>query len=471
MSRRTRLGLRTKISLMFGVLLVCLGLVLNFYPTQIVHSQMLLSAEDDMLGTLSNLRENLNDFSQLSEDNISAAVRVLGISALGRVVVTDLGGIVLYDSRQTGNLVGSIALFPEIVAALEGSDTFRCIYDDGKFEGHAAVPIFSHGESSGVAYFLRNYTENARILTETRENIALISGLLFIAGGLFVSLFCINFSRRMERLLKGIDAIGSGDYDHQIDLHGRDEIAVIATEFNEISLKLKRVEAIRRQFVTDASHELKTPLASIKLLSDSIVQNENMGVLSMREFAVDISNEIARLSLITEELLALSHLGEQPEIIAVPCDIRDNVARCIGILKPYATVLGVEIESDIEEETFVRGTYDGLYHIIFNLLDNAVKYNRPGGKVLVSAYYEQNELILCIEDSGVGIKEEELSKIFDRFYRVDKARSKEIGGTGLGLSIVREWALRLGVKVNVESAYGIGTKFLVVFKLMEDDLI
>lgn len=196
----------------------------------------------------------------------------------------------------------------------------------------------------------------------------------------------------------------------------------------------------QRQFVADASHELKTPLAAIRLLTDSILQNENMDNATAREFVSDIGNEAERLSRITEDLLRLTRLdsgvAEAPRLVEV-APVLERVAR---MLRPVAEEKGVELLIVSITGAVVLATEGELHQILYNLAENAIKYNRPGGRVRVTAEPGEESTILTVEDNGIGIPAEDLSNVFKRFYRVDKARSRAQGGFGLGLSLCREIA-------------------------------
>lgn len=195
---------------------------------------------------------------------------------------------------------------------------------------------------------------------------------------------------------------------------------------------------MRRRFVSDASHELKTPLASIRLLTDSLLQADHMDGETAREFLNDIGDEADRLTRITEKLLTLTRLDTAPAAEDVPVDVGAVVERVEHMLSPLARAVEVSLELKLQPGCVVLATEDDLYQIAFNLMENAVKYNLPGGRVLVTLTADGGRVVLRVEDTGVGIPEADLPKIFDRFYRVDKARSRESGGTGLGLSIAKE---------------------------------
>ena len=222
-------------------------------------------------------------------------------------------------------------------------------------------------------------------------------------------------------------------------------------------------EEQRRRFVSDASHELKTPLASIRLLADSIVQNENVDAATMREFVTDIGNEAKRLQRTTDKLLTLSRLDDSVERELVSVDVKQVVLDTLTPLRPLAQEKQVSLETALEDGCRIRATEDDLFHIVFNLVENAVKYNVPGGAVRIALRGDEKQVTLAVSDTGIGIPEEDRANIFSRFYRVDKARSREAGGSGLGLSIVHDTVLALGGSIEVGQNTPQGSVFTVSF--------
>lgn len=215
--------------------------------------------------------------------------------------------------------------------------------------------------------------------------------------------------------------------------------------------------------MSDASHELKTPLASIRLLSDSIVQTENMDAATVREFVADIGNEAQRLQRITEKLLDLSRLDDDVQIVPEPVDVKQITVDALVMLRPLAEERKVRIRCELDDGCVVMATGDDMFHIVFNLMENAVKYNVDGGSVNVSLKGDESTVRLTVADTGIGIPEEDRLNIFSRFYRVDKARSREAGGSGLGLSIVHDAVQAHGGSIAVGQNKPQGSKFIVSF--------
>ena len=223
-------------------------------------------------------------------------------------------------------------------------------------------------------------------------------------------------------------------------------------------------EKQRRRFVSDASHELKTPLASIRLLSDSIVQNENIDPETVREFVTDIGNEAERLQRTTEKLLDLSRLDDGVQVVPEPVDVKQVAVDALVLLRPLAAEKNVRLRCDLADGCVVMATTDDMFHIIFNLVENAVKYNVPEGSVTMTLSQTDETVSFEVADTGIGIPEEDRLNVFSRFYRVDKARSREAGGSGLGLSIVHDAVVLHCGTITVGQNKPRGTKFTVSFK-------
>lgn len=461
--RRLFCSLRFRITAAFFVLLVSTLVIINYYPVQLMREQVIATKENELSGAATTLAAALEGFPSLTEDNVYNTVRLLDVMRERRILVTDASGIVIYDSSQTAAVVGRLAIFREIIAALSGQDVFRCRYSEAAFESSAAAPVMRDRQPAGAVYFYDYDTEQAALLRQTRSELRSLSAGLTVICLLGITVFMIIFSWRLGLLLRGVKRVGQGEYSYKIQMHGSDELSAIGSEFNVLTGQIQKNEELRRQFVSDASHELKTPLASIRLLSDSILQTENISREDVREFLTDINEEIERLTRISESLLNLTRLDAMPPTRPVPCDVDATVRKCAELLRGNAAQYAVTIEVHSSEPHVILADPDGLYEVVFNLMENAVKYNRQGGSVVVEIDEDGDMTVLRVRDTGIGIPQAHLNNIFRRFYRVDKTRSRATGGTGLGLAIVDEWVKNLGGRIEVRSEYGRGSEFSVRF--------
>ncbi|MDO4312603.1 MAG: ATP-binding protein [Eubacteriales bacterium] len=224
----------------------------------------------------------------------------------------------------------------------------------------------------------------------------------------------------------------------------------------------EQAEQKRREFTANVSHELKTPLHSISGYSE-LLKSGMVKIDDVQLFAEKIYNEARRMILLVEDTIRLSQLDEGGgEMERTKLDLYQMAENTVQNLMPVARERGVSVGID-GEPVIIYGVRELIHGIIYNLCDNAIKYNREGGNVQVSVEKREAEAVLTVQDTGIGIPEKEIDRIFERFYRVDKSRSKEVGGTGLGLSIVKHAVQIHGAGIKINSQEGVGTKVCVSF--------
>lgn len=420
------------------------------------------SKESSLQGKTQLIVSSLSGLETMNADNVGQVISLLGDLGATRVVVTDSSGRALYDSLAKANAAGKIVLFPEIASAMEGNRVFHSAYDAGALESRACMPIMSYSQPVGAVYLMEYDTEQGAIIDALEGNILRISLVYGVIILLFSLVFSTTFSRRVRLILQSIQMLREGEYTHKIDMNGHDEFRILSEEFNKLTDRLQASEQMQRQFVSDASHELKTPLASIKLLADSILQNE-MEMDTIREFVGDIGTEADRLTRIAQKLLELSRVNDAPKEDFVVMEPGPVVEKVIRRLMPMAELRGIQMISKLELGCTVVTREDDIFQIVFNLVENGIKYNMDNGRLLVQLRRVEDDVVLVVEDSGVGIPEDSIPYIFDRFYRVDKARSREAGGSGLGLSIVHDLVEGNYGTVSVERLEAGGTRFTVIF--------
>ena len=459
----------TYVAITFVVLLI-----LNIYCSSV--SQMLFyqSKEASMIEKCQLASDEISTLEVLNSSTISGTVSQMESLKVSRMIVTDQRGIALYDSHQTA--VGSYVLLPEILQALsrnelglEGNDVFSWKYKNGTMESRAATPIVYYGTIIGCVYMMEYDTSQGALIHSLQRTVLQITLILEILVVLFSIAFSSTFSRRLRKIMTSMQIIQKGDYTHKVNMGGNDELTILGNEFNDLTERLNTSEQKRRRFVSDASHELKTPLASINLLTDSILQND-MDMDTVREFVGDIGNEAERLNRMTSKLLSLTkvdgHIVSEAEIIYMAPTVR----RVHRMLTPLANQANITIELSLEDDCPILILEDDLYQVVFNLMENGIKYNQSGGTLSVALQRRDDNAILVIRDTGMGIPEEALGHIFERFFRVDKARSRASGGSGLGLAIVRAIIQRNRGEIQVESTIGKGTCFTVTFPSFDTEV-
>ena len=467
-------SLRTKFAATYLIVVAAVLVLLNTYPVLVSQNLAYRSKQTSMLNQASVLASALATGPEaLTAEGTARTVELL-LGSLGatRVVVTDPAGRVLCDveeGAQRTDTQGRYALFWEVMTALEGNNTFRGDYADGAFYSRAAVPVTYRSMTQGAVYLYEYDAEQGAMLQGIQRNLRTISIVISLVTLAMGMVFSQTLTRRIARLLGAIRTVREGEYSHRVSVKGGDELSRLADEFNELTGRLQTTEEVRRRFVSDASHELKTPLASIRLLTDSILQTDGMDLDTVKDFVSDIGEEAERLTRISEKLLTLTRMDSAVAVEEVPVDVAAVVEKVEHMLLPLAQERSITVEADLRPGCVVLATEDDLYQIAFNLMENAVKYNVTGGRVMVDLRAMGDLVLLTVEDTGVGIPEEDLPKIFDRFYRVDKARSRAAGGTGLGLSIVRDTARQHGGAVTVQRREEGGTCFQVAFPRWEDE--
>ena len=456
-----KISLQFKFGLSYILVILAVLLLLNTYPLLVSQNLVFRTKQTAMVGSVKIAEAALSGLADLTEDNVAQAMSAVEETGVSRVLVTDTAGRILYDTREGDNARGLYAFYTEIAQALRGNDTFYCRYDGEAFLSRGASPVVYHNQIVGAVYAYEYDTVQAELLRSFQTNIMRISLLVALFVLFLSALLSRMFTRRISDLLQAIRQVREGAYSHRAKVTGSDEIAQLAAEFNSLTDRLQRTESARRQFVSDASHELKTPLAGIRLLTDSILQTDDMNAETTREFVADIGEEAQRLTRITEDLLRLTRLDsnvlERPVVVdALP--VLEQVMRMMSLV---AQEKGTELTYRAEGTCTMLATRDEIHQIIYNLTDNAVKYTPPGSTVQVSLFREGDQVVLTVEDNGAGIPEEDLPRIFERFYRVDKARSRAAGGTGLGLAIVRDTVEKRGGTVEAANRPGGGAVFTV----------
>jgi len=417
------------------------------------------SKKSTMLEQCSIAASNVSSIEVLSITTIDETIGHLSDKNTTRTIVTDENCNVLYDSASK-TLIGKYLLYPEVITCLSGNTVFRWHYDKGIIRSFVATPIVSHGKLIGCVYMNEYDAEQGALLQALQRTVFFITLFLEIIIILVSVMFSRTYSYRLGKVMRSIRNVRDGDYSHKLSLSGNDELNILGNEFNELVDRLDTSEKKRNRFVSDASHELKTPLASIKLLSDSILQND-MDPDTIKEFVGDIGNEAERLNRLSQKLLTLSRIDSNAAPMPQVTQVFPIVQRVARMLQPTATKQNIQISIECNADISVSIAEDDLYQVIFNLIENGIKYNKADGVVSFTANSKTDTVQIQISDTGVGIPSDSLSHIFERFYRVDKARSRSTGGSGLGLSIVRNIVKQNRGTIHVESRQNIGTTITI----------
>jgi signal transduction histidine kinase len=290
--------------------------------------------------------------------------------------------------------------------------------------------------------------------------------ILLITMTILILLFAVPYVRYItgsfRKVVNSIKHITDGYMDETVSIQGFTEIEQISDSFNKMMSRLRKLEASRQEFVSNVSHELKTPITSIKVLSDSLLMQEEVPAELYREFLLDITEEIEREDKIINDLLSLVKLDKTAgEMNITAIGINELLEQILKRLRPIAAKRNIELVFESFRPVVAEVDEVKLSLAINNLIENAIKYNYDDGWVRVSLNADHKFFYIKVSDSGVGIPEDAQDNIFERFYRVDKARSRETGGTGLGLSITRNAVLMHRGAIKVYSKEHEGTTFTV----------
>jgi len=260
--------------------------------------------------------------------------------------------------------------------------------------------------------------------------------------------------------------MGKGDLSVRVPEKGSGELRQLAENYNTMAAQLENLDKSRNQFVSNASHELKTPLTTMKIMLETMIYQSDMPPEVRQEFMEDMNHEIDRLTGIITDLLTLTRMDNHANTLKLEqLDLTGLTEETVRMLLPAARKRGQQLNCEAAPNLRIRGDRTKLNQVLYNLIDNAMKYTQDDGEIRVSLAAEGNDLIWRVQDNGVGIPREDQEHIFDRFYRVDKARSRETGGTGLGLSIVRQLVSMHGGTIRVESEFGKGSCFIVTLPM------
>ncbi len=443
-------------------------LFLNIYCSRISQDVFRSSKQTAMIEKCLLAANEIEKLEVVNSTTVSEAVNQLGSLKVGRIIVVDQDGIAIYDSFTKESALGKCILLPEIAKAMQNQDVFTWSLANKVTTSCVATPILSFGKISGCVYMSEQDVEQGALLDSLQRNIFTITLILELAVIIFSFFFSSTITKRLRKLMKSMRIIREGDYTHKVSLGGNDELTVLGDEFNELTQKLHASEERRRQFVSDASHELKTPLASIKLLTDSILQNE-MDMDTIHEFVEDIGNEAERLNRMSQKLLSLSYVESQDDHPYEIVYIAPTAKKVVRMLSANAKENNIEIITHLEDDSTILVMEDDLYQIIFNLTENGIKYNKPNGKLELLLKRDGDNAVLTVRDTGVGIPEASIGHIFERFYRVDKARARKTGGSGLGLSIVKTLVERNKGEIFAESSLGEGTTITISFPVFDTE--
>jgi signal transduction histidine kinase len=386
-----------------------------------------------------------------------------------RVTILNANGTVVADSHDPPSSLASQLAQSEVQAALRGEEAHAVRIDprSGRRTLFVAAPIRQGDRLLG---FVRLAHPLDEITTAIWALLLRLVALGLLALGI-ASLLGVWIARRLVRPLQTLEqaslAIAAGNLDQEVPVETCDELGALARAFNTMARELGHMVAQQRLFVANASHELRTPLTNIKLRSEALLSGVDEPEVR-RRYLAEIDAETERLGRLASALLDLSLLDATSRSqTGEPVDVLPAIHRAISSVQMPAAQKAITVTTNLPEPLPLLAVWpEHLEAILVNLLDNAVKYTPSGGEISLSTRVADNGVQIWVRDNGIGIPPHDLPHVFDRFYRVDKARSRRAGqGAGLGLAIVKTLVEQNGGAIQVESRPGEGTVFSLLFPI------
>lgn len=395
-------------------------------------------------------------------NSVSTQIDQLAVSLEGRLIVMNKNYRILKDTHT--DYQGKYFLSSDVMQIMNGKKKKIITYPDGYMK--LLIPVVyentKNDEILGVVMADVSMADIAATKEEIRTQRALLSAVFILIGILLATLLSSLLTRDFKKIEKNLKYIAMGHEDELVDEVGSTEMKTTVQLFNDILSKIQVLEDSRQEFVSNVSHELKTPMTSMKVLADSLLAQEGMPEEVYREFLTDIVEEIDRENEIITDLLSLVKLDKKAAKVEIKAtNINELLEVILKRIKPLAQKRNIEMTFESFRPVTAEVDQIKLSLAFSNLIENAVKYNKDDGWIRVSLNADHKYFYVKVADSGVGIPEDCQDQVFERFYRVDKARSRKTGGTGLGLAITRNAILVHKGAIKLYSKEGEGTTFTV----------
>ena len=379
-----------------------------------------------------------------------------------RSVVTDNSYTVLYDNNREANMTGKVFMREVLKCALDGEQKTSTFESDNGKTLTVSVPIELGGEIIGGVYLAENVSAISKSIDAIRTSLVLFSILLLFIIIIITVMISYVVTKPLGEFINVAKAVSKGDFSRRVTVKGSHEMEQMGQAFNFMCDELTELDEKRKNFVSDVSHELKTPMAGIKLLCDSLIAAENPDMDTIREFLNDMSEEIDRLTRLINKLLTLTKLDSGTNLNLSKVEINALAMGVLHSLQKLADEKDIALLPDLKDEPImINADYDKIYECVYNLVVNAIKYTPEGGHVAVRVNLEGSDCIIEVEDDGPGIPDSEKPKVFERFYRLDDSRARDTGGTGLGLAITKEAVLLHKGSIEVLDAEPNGSIFRI----------
>ena len=466
-------SIRSRLAVTFLLTIIAVMLIVGLFLDQLLERYYIKSLEENLLRSGNLAGQFVSAYLQEEADpvRLSWLAENFGRQSRARVIFVNKKMVVLGDSVRVGGLLGQLLDREEIEDALAGESGFAIQYSELSKQKvmQVALPIYADNETVGAVFLSASLQEIGKIMADTRRFFLLTTLLAAIVAGVGAVILARRFSGPLELLSEAAGSMAEGRLDQKIEVQSADEIGRLAQRFNYMAEQLNYHTKNLRNFVANVAHEVRTPLASLSLIIKSL-KNYQMEPEQRQEFLDDLDREMDRLIALVQDLLDLTTLEGGAARFA-PVDLREVIGKLYQQAAPRFDHQEVRLLTDLPvKRVLVSGAALQLRQVFQNLLDNALKSTASGGWVKISLGAEETAASIKIEDTGCGIPEKDLPFIFERFYRIDQARSREEGGTGLGLAIVKETVEAHGGRVWAESEEGKGSTFYVNLPLLAESV-
>lgn len=467
-------SLKFKLILLVVVIAIVPGVILSIGILNSYHKRAISIRESEVLSQAKILANQIStsfymDGNGQGTATIQAQMEMLTTIYNGRVMIVDNTFRIVYDTYNID--LHKAIISEEVIKSFSGQEILN--YDTENNYIEMSLPIINPEDTSNTilgVLLVSVSTDNVELTLSHLRQIAIIICMIVMALLIFGSVMLILYLMRpLRKLSDEIAAIETGYGDYRLQVNDYTETIRICEKFNTMLARMKVMDDSRQEFVSNVSHELKTPLTSIKVLADSINSMPDAPKELYQEFMGDITNEIERETKIVNDLLSLVKMDKSAAGLNITTvNINELLEQILKRLQPIADQQKVELVLETFRPISAEVDEVKLTLAITNLIENGIKYNKTEGDgwVHVTLNADHQYFYLKVEDSGIGIPEEDLEHIYERFYRVDKSHSREIGGTGLGLAITRSCILMHRGAIKVYSVPEEGTTFDVRIPLL-----
>lgn len=459
--RDIRISLRAFVTVCVVVICFCAILVFSYFSRMMYYSNEIKEVTQSIEGQCQLLGANILDMDDLNYSSVymlRSDVKAVAAFFSGRVMVIDSDYRVALDSEDANE--GAFIIDENIIKIMTGaSNTYT---NESKNNIEYMYPVISEDGVHAVILIKASLDKQNRMKNEATKSNSVIAAVILVVCVILSIGLGLACTKGIKFINQQIERARDGHVDEQIPERGFTEFKAITENYNKTISKLMQVDSSRQEFVSNVSHELKTPITSMKVLADSLLQNEDADLDMYKEFMTDIVEEIDRESQIITDLLTLVKTDKDSgQLNLKEVDVNNMLEIIIKRVTPLAQARGIEL--DYENYRDVTACIDDvkLSLALSNIIENAVKYNIDNGWIKVTLNADSKDFHVKVADSGVGIPDDCKDRVFERFYRVDKARSRDTGGTGLGLAITRNIVRMHNGSIKLYSESGVGTTFTI----------